>query len=117
MPKNKLYDGIKITKLAPAMNYGMRKDKPVTASKTEGSYSGSRTPYARISKKKGGSITGPALRPTKQERTEYGYMNDPDAPKYTIKDGYMVLKEKSQNIPTPKARPKMQRKKAGGKIY
>lgn len=58
MPKNKLYDGVKITKLAPAMNYGMRKDKPVTASKTEGSYSGSRTPYARVSKKKGGSVGG-----------------------------------------------------------
>lgn len=56
MAKNKLYGNIKITKLAPAMNYGMRKDKPVTASKHDGSYSGSRTPYARVSKKKGGKI-------------------------------------------------------------
>jgi len=62
------------------------------------------------------NIPTPKARPTKQERTESGYMNDPDAPKYIIKDGYMVLKEKSQNIPTPKARPKMQRKKKGGKV-
>ena len=56
MPKNKLYNGVKITKLAPAMNYGMRKDTPITAGKKDTVYKGTRSPYARISKNKGGRI-------------------------------------------------------------
>ena len=56
MAKNKLYGDIKITKIAPAMNYGMRKDTPITAGKKDTVYKGTRSPYARITKKKGGSI-------------------------------------------------------------
>ena len=38
------------------MNYGMRKDRPITAGKKDTVYKGTRSPYAQITKKKGGSI-------------------------------------------------------------
>jgi hypothetical protein len=73
-----------------------------------------------VKKKSGGKMATPKRKPNIAMRNEYGMSVDPNAPRYEIKDGYMVLKEKSADIPMPKKLPKskksLQRKKAGGKV-
>ena len=115
MSNNRLYDTskVKIIKIPAAMNYGMRKDVEVTASSKDGANRGQRTPYARTSKKKGGSMA--KMNKGKQPKS-YAQDTTPPSPYVATPDGYMVLKEKSVNIPIPKSKPKAQRKKVGGKI-
>ncbi len=62
---------------------------------------------------KGGSIA--KMNKGKQPKS-YAQDTTPPSPYVATPDGYMVLKEKSVNIPIPKSKPKAQRKKAGGKI-
>ena len=115
MSNNRLYDTskVKIIKIPAAMNYGMRKDVEVTASSKDGANRGQRTPYARTSKKKGGSMA--KMNKGKQPKS-YAQDTTPPSPYVATPDGYMVLKEKSVNIPIPKSKPKAQRKKKGGRI-
>ena len=115
MSNNRLYDTskVKIIKIPAAMNYGMRKDVEVTASSKDGANRGQRTPYARTSKKKGGLMA--KMNKGKQPKS-YAQDTTPPSPYVATPDGYMVLKEKSVNIPIPKSKPKAQRKKVGGKI-
>ena len=73
MSNNRLYDTskVKIIKIPAAMNYGMRKDTEITASSKDGANRGQRTPYARTSKKKGGSIkTKPKRSPVRKKQME-----------------------------------------------
>jgi len=117
MAKNKLYDTskVKIIKIPAAMNYGMREDTEITASSRDGANRGQRTPYARTSKKKGGSMA--KMNKGKQPKS-YAQDTTPLSPYITTPDGYMVLKEKSVDIPIPKSKPKRTvSKKAGGRLY
>jgi hypothetical protein len=48
----------------------------------------------------------------------YAQDTTPPSPYVTTPDGYMVLKEKSVDIPLPKSKPKRTvSKKAGGRLY
>lgn len=116
MTQNRLYDNVKITKLPPAMNYGMRKDKSYNVGSRDGALkiSGQRTPYARTTKKEGGKVSPISKKEAfakYKKRTGYHHMFDPLHPMNAEGKRTTVMPKKKQlNMSKPK------KLKSGGKL-